>query len=79
MVKRGLRKIRIISLPKKDLLGVLNRIRRDFLNLDVYAMEKKIDKLHKQFGFTCDDCCDKTTCKYVYDFYCTNGECLGEK
>jgi len=34
---------------------------------------------HDITKFTCDDCKDKTICKYVFDPYNTDGDCLAMK
>lgn len=49
----------------------LERIREDAI--------KYCNKIGCSSNFTCDNCPSKLSCKYVYDPYNTNGDCLAEK
>lgn len=38
-----------------------------------------VDSYHPDVPFTCDSCLDNETCKYRFDSYNTNGDCLASK
>lgn len=69
----GIETVKYVADNVKDFIGNLFRSTTEQYKKIFSAVEKA------ELGFTCTDCDKRDICKYAFDYYNTNGECLALK